>query len=44
MCLPPNTTHALQPLDVTTFGFVLFYFSWILIFIIVVLLKPNDVH
>ncbi|CAF2070950.1 unnamed protein product, partial [Rotaria magnacalcarata] len=20
MCLPPNTTHALQPLDVTTFG------------------------
>lgn len=22
MCLPPNTTHALQPLDVTTFGFV----------------------
>jgi hypothetical protein len=22
MCLPPNTTHALQPLDVATFGFV----------------------
>ena len=20
LCLPPNTTHALQPLDVTTFG------------------------
>ncbi|CAF4097226.1 unnamed protein product, partial [Rotaria sp. Silwood1] len=26
MCLPPNTTHCLQPLDLTTFGFVLTYF------------------
>lgn len=24
LCFPPNTTHALQPLDVVTFGFVLF--------------------
>jgi hypothetical protein len=25
LCLPPNTTHALQPLDVVTFGSVLNY-------------------
>jgi hypothetical protein len=25
MCLPPNTTHALQPLDVSTFGYDFFF-------------------
>ena len=29
LCFPPNTTHALQPLDVTTFGFVAPSFSYL---------------